>query len=329
MKTLYTVIATLFLALFVSRTAMAQQTSGPLPEVRVALPPDLASCVAACTAATASPRPADHTECSGVTDTTQRDRIERLAREVARLRTEVDGHARTLRDHERRIHALEDQVGLLRERNADLERQLREEREAITALQGAITSLRRQYDLVVRDYVDLAVRVGVLEDRFGEMSRTVTALDSRISSIESRMVSIRFGVRTGPMVLGSLDGTLYSGWLVAPQLTFQLTPNWRVMAEAGAPFSISSSPVGTYVRGSAAYDFTPNWSMEGGISSTWTGYNSHLQAKSAWLMGDVGARFSYRWFNVSANFMAGSEFDQGSASPAFGGMLLFGGEFPR
>ncbi len=329
MKTLYTAIATLFLTLFFVSPAMAQQSSGPLPEVRVALPPALASCVAACTAASASPRPADHSECSGVTDTAQRDRIERLAREVARLRTEVDGHTRTLRDHERRIRALEDQVGLLRERNADLERQLREEREAITAIQGDITSLRRQYDLLLRDYVDLAVRVGVLEDRFGETSRTITSLEGRISSIESRMVSVRFGVRTGPMVLGSFDGTLYSGWLVAPQLTFQLTPSVRVMAEAGAPFSISPSPVGTYVRGSAAYDFTPNWSIEAGLSSTWTGYNSHLQAKSAWLMGDVGARFSYRWFNVSANVLAGSEFDQGPGSFALGGMLLFGGEFPR
>ncbi|MEY4744159.1 MAG: hypothetical protein RL272_104 [Candidatus Parcubacteria bacterium] len=331
MKTLYTVIATLFLSIFVVKPAMAQSPggSGPLPEVRVALPPALAQCVAACTAAAASPRPADHAECAGVTDTAQRDRIERMAREVGRLRSEVDAHTRSLAGHERRIRALEEQVGLLRDRNADLERQLREQRDAVAGIRRDLDALRRQYDLLLRDYVDLAVRVGVLEDHFRETSATLTALDGRISSIESRMVSIRFGVRTGPLVLGAFDGTLYTGWLVAPQLTFQLTPSVRVMAEAGVPLSISSSPVGTYVRGSAAYDFTPNWSIEAGLSSTWTGYNSRLQAKSAWLMGDVGARFSYRWFNVSANFMAGSEFDQGPASPALGGMILFGGEFPR
>jgi len=329
MKTLSTVIAALVLSLFIAGSAHAQSTSGTLPEVRVALPPELASCVAACTAASASPRPADHPACSSTTDTTTLTRIETMATSIRRIRTTVNAHGVTLADHERRIRELEGQIGLLRERNADLERQLREQREAVAALRRDIESLQRQYELVVRDYVDLAVRVGVLEDKFRELTGTVSTLSGRIDSIESRMVSIRFGVRTGPMVLGALDGTVYTGWLVAPQLTFQLTPNWRVMAEAGAPFSISSSPVGTYVRGSLGYDFTPNWSMEGGVSTTWTGYNSHLEAKSAFVMGDVGARFSHRWFNVSANFMAGSEFDQRSPSPAFGGMILFGGEFPR
>lgn len=325
MKTLYTAIATLFLSLFVAGPAMAQQTSGPLPEVRVALPPDLASCVAACTGASASPRPADHPECSGA-DSATSTRIETLSREISRIRTRVAANTASIADHERRIRALEGQIGLLRDRVATLEHQLQEEHDAIAQLQRDLATLRSDYERAVGE---LGRRVTDLETKFSQLSTSVSALDTRVSSIESRMVSVRFGVRTGPMVLGSFDGTLYSGWLVAPQLTFQLTPSMRVMAEAGAPFSISSSPVGTYVRGSAAYDFTPNWSLEAGLSSTWTGYNSHLQAKSAWLMGDVGARFSYRWFNVSANVLAGSEFDQGPASFALGGMILFGGEFPR
>lgn len=330
MKNLYTAIISLILtSIFFTGSAAAQSTSGPLPEVRVALPPELASCVAACTAATASPRPAAHTECAGVTDASTRSRIETMATEIRRIRTTVTAHAGTLANHERRIRELEGQVGLLRDRNADLERQLREQREAVAAIRRDIESLQRQYELVVRDYVDLAVRVGVLEEQFRTLSGTVSSLSTRVADLESRMVSIRFGVRTGPMVLGALDGTLYTGWLVAPQLTFQLTPSVRVMAEAGAPFSISSAPVGSYVRGSLGYDFTPNWSLEGGVSSTWTGYNSRLEAKSAFVMGDLGARFSYRWFNIGANVMAGSEFDQGNPSPAFGGMLLIGGEWPR
>lgn len=330
MKTLYTVICTLILtSLTLTGTANAQSSSGPLPEVRVALPPDLASCVAACTAASASPRPADHTACSGVTDASTRSRIETMATEIRRIRTTVTAHSSTLANHERRIRELEGQIGLLRERNADLERQLQEQREAVAAIRRDLESLQRQYELVVRDYVDLAVRVGVLEEQFRTLNGTVSSLSTRVADLESRMSSVRFGVRTGPMVLGAFDGTLYSGWLVAPQLTFQLTPSVRVMAEAGAPFSISSSPVGTFVRGSVAYDFTPNWSLEGGVSSTWTGYNDRLQAKSAFVMGDIGPRFSYRWFNVTANLMAGAEFDQRSPNFALGGMLLFGGVFPR
>lgn len=325
MKTLSTVIAALVLSLFFVSSAHAQQTSGPLPEVRVALPAELASCVAACTAPAASPVPADHTACSG-TDTATSTRIETLSREISRIRSRVTANTAAIADHERRIRELEGQIGLLRDRVAELERQVREQRDAIAALRADLATLRSDYERAVGE---LGRRVTDLETSFTALTRTVSSLETRVSDIESRMVSIRFGVRTGPMVLGSLDGTVYTGWLVAPQLTFQLTPNWRVMAEAGAPFSISPSPVGTYVRGSLGYDFTPNWSMEGGVSSTWTGYNSHLEAKSAFVMGDVGARFSYRWFNVSANFMAGSEFDQHAPAAAFGGMLLFGGEFPR
>ncbi|HTK05103.1 MAG TPA: hypothetical protein VL500_05955 [Candidatus Eisenbacteria bacterium] len=326
MKTLSTVIAALVLSLCFVSSAHAQQTSGPLPEVRVALPAELAACVNACMAPAASPRPADHTVCPATMDSATSTRIETLSREISRIRSRVAANTASIADHEARIRTLEGQIGLLRDRVTELERQVREQRDAIAALRADLATLRSDYERAVGE---LGRRVTDLETSFTAMTRTVSALETRVSNIESRMVSIRIGVRTGPMVLGSLDGTVYTGWLVAPQLTFQLTPNWRVMAEAGAPFSISSSPVGTYVRGSLGYDFTPNWSMEGGVSSTWTGYNSHLEAKSAFVMGDVGARFSYRWFNVSANFMAGSEFDQHAPAAAFGGMLLFGGEFPR
>lgn len=327
MKTLSTVICLALFVLF-ARSAHAQPaSSGPLPEVRVALPAELAQCVSACTAATASPRPADHSECSSVTDSTLRSRIETMATEIRRIRSAVDGHSATLRDHERRLRSLESQIGLLSGRTADLERQVRELNDAIAGIRRDVATLQRQYELVVRDYVDLAVRVGVLEEKFRDLQSTVSGLDGRITSLESRMASARVGVRTGFLVLGSTDGTVYTGVPVLANLTLQFTPTTFASVSGGALFSGGSSPVGTYGRLGLGFDLHPNWSLETGASTTWVGYDSSLHASSMFLMGDVGPTFRYSWFSVNASVMAGAEFDR-STSAAFGGLLTLRGEWP-
>lgn len=327
MKTLYTLIVSLFITA-VTSTAFAQSSSGgALPEVRVALPPELASCVSACMSGT-SPRPADHAPCASVTDSGTRTRIESLATEVARIRREVNGHAGRLANHERRLRELEGQIGLLSRRTATLESDVTALREEIAGIRRAVASLQSAYELVIRDYVDLSVRVGVLEEQFRTLTGRVDGLDGRMTSLESRMTSTRVGVGAGFMVLGATDGTVYTGLPVLARLTLQFTPSTFVSVSGGPVFSGGPSPVGGMVRGGLGFDVHPNWSIETGASSTWVGYNSQLDARSMFLMGDVGPTFRYRWFSANASVMAGAEFDQGSPAPAFGGLLTLRGEWP-
>lgn len=327
MKTLSTVIAALVLSLFTAGLAHAQPSSGssgPLPEVRVALPAELASCVAACTAPAASPRPADHTECPAAVDTATSTRIERLSREIHRIRTQVAANTASIADHERRIRSLEDQIGLLSRRVSDLERQAREEREAIAALQRDLATLRSDYERAIGE---LGRRVTDLETSFTALSRSVSTLETRVSGIESRMVSVRIGVRSGFLVLGSTDGTVYTGVPVLANLTLQFTPSTFASVSGGALFSGGSSPVGAYGRLGLGFDLHPNWALETGVSTAWVGYNSTLHASSMFLMGDVGPTFRYKWFSANASIMAGAEFDRSTAF-AFGGIGTIRAEWP-
>jgi hypothetical protein len=272
----------------------------------------------------ASPRPADHTVCPATMDSATSTRIERLATEISRIRTRVAANTAAIADHERRIRSLEDQIGLLRTRTAELERQVSEQRDAIAALQRDLATLRSDYERAVGE---LGRRVTDLETSFTALTRTVSTLETRVSGIESRMASVRIGVRTGFLVLGSTDGTVYTGVPLLANLSLQFTPSTFASVSGGPVFSAGSSPVGAHGRLGLGFDLHPNWSLETGVSTTWVGYNSTLHASSMFLMGDVGPTFRYKWFSVNASVMAGAEFDRTTA-PAFGGLLTLRGEWP-
>lgn len=317
-QTFRIVLAAIVFGTVLPATALAQQSSAPIPELRLeGMPADITACVRSCVSGTTSD--------SSCRPTGTADAERRL--------TAIDGQLasarRSIRDHERRITALEGEVGLLRGRVTDLEGRIAEQQRQIEALLVTVRALHRYYLLVIEDYVDLAVRVGINETKITDLQRDVAALETRVSRLESRTGTVQLGARVGGLVLHAFDGTTYSGFALGPRFTLRLTDSMTASVDAQMLLSVSDNPFGTRIRGGWQWEFVPTWELDAGLSASWVGYDNRLNAKSAFLGPDVGVTWRpLNWLNVGANFFVGAEFDQGNPAPAIGGMLTLGFDLP-
>ncbi|MFA6603582.1 MAG: hypothetical protein WCT10_01915 [Patescibacteria group bacterium] len=264
--------------------------SNTLSEFRMVLPPEAARCLAGCTA-TAKVR-AD-------------DRIASLARRVTVLEDQISG--------------LRKQVGLLGKKKpgADQNAIAASVRTEIARLRGELDRLNQA---TAKDYVELAQQLYALMERIRE-------IDSRLNVME-RKGGVKIGPQGGFLVLRSSDGTTYTGLPVGTRLTLNLTDSWDIDFDANALVSGGNARVGTQVRGGLSWTANDWFAIEGGVGSSWVGYDNQLKAKSAFVTGDFGLVFSHKLVQVGVSGRLGSEFDSGCPAFAFGSQVLLRLELP-
>ncbi len=291
-----TVIAiSAFVVLMAWRPLVANAQSSASVEY-VELPPAVAACVARCTSPVA----------------------------VAAA-TEATDVSRRLGNLERRYRDLSRKVGLLRQRDTAVTAELAAIREDIRLLRESLETLTR---VTEDEFLRTGIALYGLNEGLSEVRGRLADMDTRISALERKNGGLKIGPYAGFLVLWSTDGTLYTGLPAGARLKFNLTDSVDVNVDAAALVSFNDEPLGSSVRGGLTFDLTPSWAIEAGIGSSWVGYNSQLEARAAFVTGDVGATFRYSRFTATASVLAGAEFDSDRPAFALGGNILLGVEFP-
>ena len=311
-RTLQIVLATF--ALVLPATAFAQGGgSDTIPELRLeGMPADITACVRAC-AGGGTPA----TSCTPTTSADAERRLRALNGQLSRLRRDV-------RDHERRIAALEAEHERLGDRTEALEGQVGSLTRSLEGLTETVSSLHRYYELVVRDYVALAERVGVNEIRIRELRSDVDALKTRVERLEERRGTVSVGGTLGALVLHAPgDGTTYSAFAIGPRFILRLADQHSLSFDAQALVADDPNPFGTRTRLGYQYAFHRYANVDVGVSGTFASLDSSLDAASAFIGPDVGLNWTPApWVSLGANLFLGAELDQNSPAFAVGGMGL-------
>lgn len=239
-----------------------------------------------------------------------------------------------LENYESRIEQLEARVGGLTDRDPELEGQL-------TELADRVEQLNVRIDALVQltgEIEEVQRRIGALEEGQERQDRELAAarerlaaLGARISETQQREGVVQLGMNGGYMSLYSLDGPWYHGGFAGARLSLRITRLVSVFGELQAALSYAQYPAGLRGRGGVQIEFLDgSLVLEAGVGVLWTGYDSHLDAESAWLTADVGLEFRpHPVVGIGLNYLAGVEFDQDGTEFATGGSASLAIYIPR
>jgi len=238
----------------------------------------------------------------------------------------------------------------LLDRIGDLESSARVNRSAISLLREQVTSLQRLeefYRELEGRVADLEGRVSGLEDtveehgeRLDALEETqgehsvaisvntvaVQSLDERVTALEeggSHRRVFQLGVQLGGGAIYSLDSTLYSFGFIGPRFSILAHDRLDVIFDVQVALSYAEQPVGARVRGGLAVMFlNDRLRLDVGLSGTWAGYDSHTDAGSIFVLGDVGVEYRPHWvIGLGIQLLLGIECDpERSNDFAFGGV---------
>lgn len=203
-------------------------------------------------------------------------------------------------------------------------------RAAIVVIQERIEVLERLQEFYVElegRVADLEGRVDDLEERVDDLEETddrhstaigvnsvaITAIDERVTVLEDdggRQV-FQLGVQLGGGAVYSLDGTLYSFGMIGPRFSILAHDRLDVVFDVQVALSWARQPVGARARGGLGVMFLDNrLRLDVGMSGTWAGYDSHTDAGSIFVLGDVGVEYRPHWLiGIGVQLLLGIECD--------------------
>lgn len=312
-----TMLATLMFTA-VTLAATAARADGE-PENTCVLPAgtDMA-CVASCFKGS-NPAPAVEPvqpTCGCTTDVKVNKRLSTLAWQYRQLKKEIT-------EQKQVIVRLEGEVGLLGKRTSDLERQMADAKRKLGELSEQLDRNTQSIVLLIGDVDALKGDIDGLKKSVGELDGDLKSLTKRVEALESKIGSpVKIGPHVGFLVMRSLDGTTFTGGTFGARLTLVLTNTVSINVDTDAVVSGGSNPMGTRVRGGLNYQLAKWISLDGGVSTTWVGYDDRLKAKSNFTTVDLGLTVIPIWkLEIGANLLLGAEFDQDKPSFAYGGLL--------
>lgn len=307
--------------------ALTTVSSAALAEgAQVKLPADVAACVSACNSGSTGASSGGSSCCE---DNDRRLRI--LEADLAQRRAWLEAARKNVKPQVDRVKQLQDQLAALNARvdknAADIARVSQDLANETIKLEG-----------VVKDVNDLKAKIAGLEGDIAEVKRQLAEHgkrlddhDKRLEKLELAPPSIKVGFHTGFLALHAFQsGTTFTAVPVTASLTFPISKRVTVFTEAGATFSGDRYAIGTFLHGAAQYHFDPHWSIDGGVSTVWAGFNNHLKVAQASFLGDVGPTYTNGVFMARGSLMAGPAFEPTprGASFALGGMLTVGVVLP-
>lgn len=318
-RTFKIVLAAVVLALLPA-TAFAQgsSSSDTMPELRLrGMPASLTACMRQCAAG--------HTPdatCRPKTSSAAMRSLRAIKGRMASLQRQINGH-------EHRIAALEAEVNDTGRTDA-LQSQIDGQKHELETLSLEVKQLYRFYHFVVEDYVNLAVRVGVNEDKIKALQLEVGDLSSRVAKLESRPGTVGLGVRIGGLVLSAPGKRLsFSSFLVGPRFSLRLSKDQTVSVDAQALVAASDHPFGVRSRLGYQLQLRPQLQLDMGLSGTWASLDDSLHAASAFIGPDAGLTWKPTpWLNVGGNLFMGAALTSSSSAFAVGGIGTVGLDLP-
>jgi len=237
----------------------------------------------------------------------------------------------------------------LLDRLGDLEARARQNHSAITLLREQIEALQRLdgfYQELERRVGDLEGRVSDLEDTVEEHGERLDALEETqggqsvaisantvaVQHLDERVTALeegggrdvfQLGLQVNGGAIYSLDGTLYTFGGVGARFSLLAHDRLDVIFDVQALFSWAEQPVGARARGGLAVMFlNDRLRLDVGMSGTWAGYDSHTDAGSIFVMGDLGLEYRPHWvIGLGVQLLLGIECDpERSNSFAIGGL---------
>ncbi len=233
-----------------------------------------------------------------------------------------------------RLQRMEDGIGrntaaiaILREQVTALQRLdqfYQELNTRVGELEGRVSDLEDTVE-------DHGERLDALEETQGEQSVAISAnsvavqhLDERVTALEEGGRSVfQLGFQAGGGAIYSLDGTLYSFGMVGPRFSILAHDRLDVVFDVQVALSWATQPVGARARGGLAVMFLDNrLRLDVGLSGTWAGYDSHTDAGSIFVLGDLGLEYRpHPIVGIGVQLLLGIECDpERTNSFAIGGL---------
>jgi hypothetical protein len=288
------------------------------------LPADVAACVNACLSN--SPCTTRVETCDG-----QNTRVSALEAELADLKKKLFPKRTNVKPQVDRVKQLQEQLAALTARVDKNEAE-------IARVAQLLRDETAKLDGLTADVAALTQRVNEIEGRLKEIDRLLAEHGKKLDNHEERLEklelappAIKVGFHAGFLGLHAFgSGTDYTAVPVTASLTFPISKRVTVFTEAGIALSGDRYAVGTVLHGAAQYHFDQHWSIDGGVSTVWAGFNSHLKVAQASFLGDVGPTYTNGVFMARGSVMAGPAFEPTpkGASFALGGMLTIGVVLP-
>lgn len=222
-----------------------------------------------------------------------------------------------------RLQRMEDGIGS----NTAAIALLREQVEALQRLdgfyqelQGRVADLEGRVDDLEETVEEHGERLDDLEETQGEHSIAISTNTMAVQRIDERVTALeqgrgrnvfQLGVQLGGGAIYSLDGTLYSFGMVGPRFSILAHDRLDVIFDVQVALSWATQPVGARVRGGLAVMFLDNrLRLDIGMSGTWAGYDSHTDAGSIFVMGDLGLEYRPHWVvGLGVQLLMGIECD--------------------
>ncbi len=316
MKNIVVTCLTVLALTMVSSVALAEGS-------QVKLPADVAACVNACTGSS----PSGAGSCCEDSDR----RLKVLEADLAQRRAWLEAARKNVRPQVDRVKQLQDQLKSL---NESVDKNAGE----LARVAGELAVQTKKLEDLTKDVKNLAEKVSGLERDLADLKKTVDGHDAtladhskRLEKLELAPPSIRVGFHAGVLGLHAFgSGTDFTAVPITASLTFPISKRVTVFTEAGATLSGDRYAVGTVLHGAAQYHFDPHWSIDGGVTSVWAGFNNHLKAAQASFLADVGPTYTNGVFMARAGLLAGPAFEPSpkGASFALGGTLSLGVVLP-
>lgn len=306
----------MFLVGMLATLTVSAQTA---PDATGKFPPAIAECLRAHLASTPSTKP-----CGGLNPAEQA-RIAALLGEIRALKARIAEKDAKLAAEETRLTDLTravanaspgtDNKALVGEISA-LVAAIKENNAGVNALAEASAKLAAttQQNGLASDVANLKARADSLEKKIGDLASKVTP-------------SAAIGLRTGVILLASLDKAYYSGIMASPRLTLNLSKNAWVAGDLGPLVSFGKFPTGLHGRVGVGYDLSEHAYGTFGGSGSFVGYNEVLKAQAFYLMADAGFGMRFGAVDLSVSGLAGPKLAKGSTDFAFGGVFQIGATF--
>jgi len=234
-----------------------------------------------------------------------------------------------LAGYERRIAQLESRLGGLSDRDPELDAELDRLRELVGQVNVRLDALMQMQ----ADLNEVSQRVGGLQEDNERMQREleegrarVARLEAQINEVARRNGVVQISPSGGFVGIYSLDGSYYTGGLAGMRVSLRVNRRLGVFAEPMVTAAVNEYPLGSVIRGGLMVYLTDWVLLETAVSGMWVGFDSQLDAKAAYLTGDVGVLFRpIDWLELGLTLNVGVELDYCNPAAAFGGeaMLRF------
>jgi hypothetical protein len=198
-----------------------------------------------------------------------------------------------LGEMERNIRELQSRpTGVADSDNGALESDINQLREQLAEVRVELGVIARLIERLDRIEIQVVQNQADSERRDSELGLRIDGLERRLRDLDRRNGVVQLSVGGGATAIASFDGTLYTGGFVGVRLSLRVTRLLDVFVEPQFAFSGGRQPAGTVIRGGVVLEFIRGrLLLEGAVSGMWVGFNSQLDAHSAFLTADLGVEW--------------------------------------